>query len=740
MDEWFDQLVEDVKAYLPQVDRDRLGEAYTLSEKAYKSLKEAEPGNDFIVRPRDVVDILISFGPDEDTIIAAFLYDLLGVDGFDFHKIEEKFGEDVVGVLEGLQLLKTIKVVSYQSADKLDLLRKLFLVMAKDIRVLIVFLAVKVSSMELLEKLPKDCAQAFSAEVLEIFVPIAGRLGIYRFKTILEDYCFKYLNPDVYEEIADQLGKLGERKKEYITSVCSSLRDFYEEKGFSGVKVSGRLKGFYSVHNKMKKKSIHSIDGIHDIFAVRVILPTKYTLDREEDVSKIYEALGSLHGKWKPIASRFKDFVAVPKPNGYRSLHTSVMGLSDGSQMFPVEVQIRSQNMHEEAEYGVASHWLYKDTRGKGFSMLKSHGEWLKNLTELHFDEKSDEKTLDSLKLDVFGDRIYVLTPRGDVKELPKGATPLDFAYVIHTDVGHRCVLTKVNGKPVSLDTELENGDTVEVVTRKDGIPKLEWLSVVKMSHAKVKIKAWFAGQDKQKNVKRGRDQLNTQLRRFGKPILTPSLSILKNFGGQKLSSYEREKLLEEIGKGSQSAANTIRKIYVHKDLLEDNEKLLKKKDKKVAVVSRKLTEDVLIGGVSGMKVKIAKCCTPAEGDKIVGYVSAVSDSATIHKMDCPLVKRLTANRRVPASFRSDEERRQKSLYRVEINIEADSRLGMLGDIGSTIAASKVNIVAYNSLEPFGTGIDNIMMRLDVESLEQFGKVLDSIERINGVHKVIKTS
>jgi GTP diphosphokinase / guanosine-3',5'-bis(diphosphate) 3'-diphosphatase len=747
MDKYFDDLVNEISIYLPQVDSERLSRAYAISEQTYKDRKENEKLNNFIFRPRDAVKVLISLRPDEDTIIAAFLFDVLGLGRVTVPEMEEEFGEGVGAFLEGLQILKSIRVVRYQSTDKLDLLRKLFLVMAKDIRVLVVLLAVKVVQMDLIEKLPDDCAGAFSNEVMEIFVPIASRLGVYRFKVILEDSCFKCLNKDDYAAIAKELKAYGKKRGNYIDHVAQVLEDFYSEMGFRDVHVSGRLKGYYSIYNKMKKKGFQSMDGIYDIFAFRVVLPSEYGVGMEEDVSKLYEALGMLHSRWRPIASRFKDYVAVPKTNGYRSLHTTVLGISNGDITHPVEIQIRSDDMHEEAEYGIASHWLYKDTRGKGMAMLKANAEWLKNLAVLHADLKSDDKVLDSVKLDLFGDRIYVLTPKGEVKELPGGSTPLDFAYSVHTDIGHRCVLAKVNGKPVPLATELSNGDTVEITTKKDGVPKFEWLSMVRMSQSKMKIRNWFASQDKGKHMKMGRDQLNIQLKRYGKPLLTPNLSALKKYMGKTLNIQDREKVLEEIGKGSKTATTVIRRLYDHEDLLStdtqtERENLLKKKDRKAKISGLpQMSKDVLVGGVTGLNVDFAKCCTPSFGDRIVAYVSPMKDSATIHKQTCSLLEKLNEERIVSASFRATDDSRKGSLYRVNLRVEADSRVGLLGDLGSTIAANGLNIINHASLGgQDGEETKGISMVLDVSSLEQLELLMNSLEQISGVKSVIKVA
>lgn len=745
MDQFLSGVVSEVKKYFPQLDKNRVAEAYKISEEVYKMKCAAEPENNFIIQPKDVILELLQFKPDEDTIISALLYDAVDSGRLSFQGVEDHFGVEIRDILEGLQILKSIKVARYQSADKLDLLRKLFLVMAKDIRVLVIFLGIKIVQMRLLPKLPQDCAEGFASEVLEIFVPIALRLGIYKFKTVLEDECFKILNPESHKYISSYLEKLGESKKEYIDSVCATLKSFYEENGLRGVKVSGRLKGRYSIFNKMRKKNVDDVDDIFDIFAVRVVLPTIYNDFKEEDISALYGVLGLLHSRWKPIPSRFKDYVAVPKPNGYRSLHTTVIGLSDGDSVHPVEVQIRSALMHEEAEYGVASHWLYKDAGGRVLSILKSHVDWLSSLANLHADiEEGDEKVLDSVRLDLFGDRIYVLTPKGEVKDLPKGATPLDFAYAVHTDIGHTCVLAKVNGKSVSLSTELENGDTVEIVTKKGNTPKLEWLPIVKTSQSKVKIKNWFASQNQEKHVKIGRDQLNIQLRRYGKPALTPSLSILKDYGSKNLSFQDREKVLEEIGKGSQLASNVIRKIYDHEDLLGSSKtRILEKRDKKIAELPSLNTKAIILGGVSNVEISVAKCCGPVPGDEIVGYVSTLKGAVKIHKKDCPLLKKLNKNKMVSASVKRVHEGVKglsgPQMYRIKIKIEANSRVGLLGDLGSTIAANGVNIYSYSALPPDeARKVSHILMDLDVSSLDQFEKVIDSIEKVKDVLKVTR--
>lgn len=639
MDKFIVNLIEEIQSYLPHADAEGVLSAYEISEKIYAEAVKKDPANYFIVRPRNIVKELLHFRPDEDTIIAAFLYD--------FPDAGDQYGDEVKELLGVLRIIKSIKVVRYQSADKIDLFRKLFMAMAKDIRVIVVFLAVKVVQMRLLDKLPRDCCEFFAKDVMDVFAPIAARLGVHRYKTLLEDLSFKHLYPEEYKKTCRDLEKFGKKRGEYIETVSGIVRKFLEENGFEGVQVDGRLKSLYSVFAKMKRKELLSVDEIFDIFAIRVILPAS------ENVSELYEVLGLLHTNWRPIPSRFKDFVAVPKPNGYQSLHTALVGLSDGEQSYPVEVQIRSSAMHEEAEYGVASHWLYKDVSGRKALSSEAYLEWVARLTDLHKEMQAEESVLDSIKTDVFNDRIYVLTPKGDVKDLSKGATPLDFAYLIHTDVGHRCVLAKVNNKVVPFDTQLKSGDTVEIVTKKDGVPKLEWLAIVKTGVAKVRIRSWFSAQDEQRHFKLGRDQLNVQLIRYGKSILDPQLQVLKKFAGQSLSYDERVKILVEIGKGTQTASGVIRNIY-NMDQLSRGSTVIPAGGSGGGS-GKGLPSGVLVAGLQGITTKVAQCCNPTNSSNIIGYVSSKS-VVTIHRTDCKLIERFQKPRFVPVQFheRSD--------------------------------------------------------------------------------------
>jgi len=468
-----------------------------------------------------------------------------------------------------------------------------------------------------------------------------------------------------------------------------------------------------------------------------------------------------IHSKWVPLANRFKDYVAVPKPNGYQSLHTTVLGLAPEGHDQPVEIQIRSERMHKEAELGIASHWLYEATSGKSVKFDRDeilgqlsdgddtvmneeankkysrHIDWLRGLEKLQQDLQFEQgsESLEELKMDVFSDRIFVLTPQGEVKDLPQGSTPIDFAYIVHTDIGHRCAMAKANGSIVPLDYELKNGEVIEIVLKPKPNPKPHWLSIVKTSNAKAKIKAWFRGLDRERNVKEGRDLLNKHLKRYGKATLDDSYSILKNYDGKKRSLRDREGILEEIGIGSQLANVVVKKIFATEQLLESipDSKVPKRRIKKKTDEEK---ETVLIGGEAGLPYKMAACCSPSKGDEIIAYITK-GHSITVHKASCPYVSNLDERRLLDAGFGIQGKNDGGNQYRVKFLIEAVSRIGLLRDITEVIASFGAQIVDYEMKASSG----NVIIRsvtLDVLDFDQFDKILDRIEGVKNVLRVEK--
>ena len=515
----------------------------------------------------------------------------------------------------------------------------MYLTMAKDLRVILIWLAKRLVTMDNLGSFDKDLQYSYAYKTIHLHVPIASRLGIYRLKTQLEDLAFRYLDPYNYKKVYGLIRQFGAEKKEMFEDMKKKLQDFFKENNVNA-DISGRVKTAHSIYKKIKQKDFHSISQIYDIFAIRVILPDSYDKNGEELLDKLYSTIGLIHKKWKPVSGRFKDYIAVPKPNVYRSLHTVILGLSNDDNGQPVEIQVRSMSMHKEAEFGIASHWIYKEKQNSNPENLQSKIEWLQGLKEIDHLMNSEDEVMRGVDLNFFNDRIFVLTPNGDVKDLPKGAVPLDFAYMVHTDVGHKCFMAKVNSMIVPLDYELKNGDVVEIVTREDVVPKLRWLSIVQTSAAKSKIKAWFNRENSALFLKEGREAINEFLKKIGKEPLTNTYSVLKEYNGQSLSVLERERLLEEVGKGAHSPGEIIKKIFPDENFNETEEK-------KISVGNDKISHgkmSVVVGGEAGLPIRLPACCKPEQGDKIVAYVTRGS-RLTIHKKSCYLLEDLDDDR-----------------------------------------------------------------------------------------------
>jgi GTP pyrophosphokinase len=515
------------------------------------------------------------------------------------------------------------------------------------------------------------------------------------------------LHPEEFAKIQKSLAGSAIGRKNFIETTKKKLQTILAEAGITA-EVTGRTKHLYSIWRKLELKHYASIDEIYDLFALRVIV---------DSTEKCYAALGTIHNHFTPLSNRFKDFIAVPKPNGYQSLHTTVIGLNRDS---PTEIQIRTHAMHEQAERGAAAHFVYSE-RKQSVTAEESKLKWIRGLVELHESMQDNSEFISSLSNDIFEDRIFVLTPRGDVFDLPAGATPIDFAYVVHTEIGHHCIGAKIGGKIAKLDAELKNGEVVEIITRKDAKPNRFWLSFAKTTSAKSKIRAYFASLGRNENVTLGKDLINKKLARLGKAQLDADFSILKNYKKQNLSKRDREALLERIGNGSVSSSAVV------KDLLELDEFAVKKSQKKpvASLQAEHKEDDVLIEGVSGIATKLAKCCTPKIGDEIVAVMSRAG--ATIHRKDCKQIVRTAEERKLRAQFASDVKS-----HLVKIEVTAKNRVGMLHDIAGAIAEMQVNI-ADLSLK---TGDKHEIIHeltIEVENLDQLEKLLGQLEQISGI-------
>jgi len=575
-------LLKRVREYSGSISDKKIQKVYEFAEEALSGFKRLS-GDGVIDHVLETAKILSTLKVDEPTLIAALLHEIPQYTEYKVADIEKRFGSEVSQLVAAFEKIGAVKAISHIDDSEMDTLRKMFLAMAKDLRVVLIKLADRLHNLQTLNHLSTAKQKKIARETMEIFVPIASRLGVYTLRSTLEDLCFKYLNEREYKNIQEQLKRLGKKRKHSIDEITSIISKFIDDQGLKGA-VSGRFKNTYSIYKKLKQKGKTSIDDIHDIFALRIILVSNFNSDGKEDLSNLYKLIGHIHNKWKPLPGRFKDYVGFPKPNGYKSLHTTIIGIAPYSLKEPVEIQIRTERMHEEAEYGIASHWLYKESKGSSAEIKqKAQIDWIKSLADLD--------AVNSLKFDLFQDRIFVFTPKGEVKDLPKGATPIDFAYSVHTDLGNKCVMAKIQGSIVPLNYKLNNGEVVEIITKVNSSPKLEWLSIVKTQSARNKIKSFF------KDV------------------------------------FEKEEP-KEIKKKKNVPKKLPRKIYSAQFVKQPAD----------------LYKRVIVGGEKGLPVKFAKCCKPEFDVPISGYITRGS-AVSIHRKDCKVYKTSYSKRHINAKW-----------------------------------------------------------------------------------------
>jgi GTP diphosphokinase / guanosine-3',5'-bis(diphosphate) 3'-diphosphatase len=705
-----------IEAYFKAFDKTKIQSAIDYADECYKD------GDNSLEEVFKILNVILPLKPDEDTIIAVILNELYIMESLSSEKIKKMFGPQVYNILNSLKMLSVLNYAENDKSSQVEVLRKMFITLAKDVRVILIWLACRLKNMrDLKEKSDKDEAFKLAKETMDVYVPIASRLGFYRMKTELEDLSFRYLNHSEFEHISEEVAEFGESSKKIMDFVTKQVKEFLELAGIEA-EVFGRIKSVYSIYKKLKKKGLSSVRELYDFFAIRVVLPAG------GDVDNIYGVLGLLHSEWKPLSNRFKDYVAVPKPNGYRSLHTVLLGLGPKGVDKLVEIQIRNEEMNREAEYGFASHWIYKNS-------FAPQVEWVKGLQNLHefFDTNSD--VLQEIELDIFKDRIFVLTPRGEIKDLPATATVLDFAYSVHTEVGHKCVMAKVNSNIVSLDYELANGDVVEIITKKESSPKVKWLSIVKSNFAKSKIKVWFNSANRDSNIKSGRGLLNAQLERLNKPILDQNYSVLKGFAGQNLSLSKRENLVEEVGKGGKLASDVLRKVFPYeKNLATKNTEIRRNKKNKIQGDLGDLHDQVIVGGETGLAIKLANCCNPRKNSNIVGYVTR-GNRVSIHKDDCRLLDSLNGERIIIAKWKGQVI--VEGEVEIGLKLLVASRVGLMSDITKIISQFGIYIVDIR-IEKAKDGLHENYFLLHLDDLDKFDAFLDKLEDIEGVLKVTR--
>lgn len=724
IEEFFDR----VNKYLTEDQVAFVRKAYELAAEAH-AVQRRKSGEPYIIHPIGVASILAQLQMEDKTLAAAFLHDVVEDTDYTLDDIKERFGVVVANLVDGVTKLGKIEYISKEDRQ-IENYRKMFLAMARDIRVVLIKLADRLHNMRTMKYMPVHKQQSISRETLEIYAPLAHRLGIYTIKWELEDLAFRYMEPDIYYNLVEQV-KIKRREREaMINEAMAEMKESLEKANIK-CEIQGRPKNFYSIHKKMLRDH-KELNEIYDLLAIRVLVDT---------VKDCYGTLGIVHSMWRPIPGRFKDYVAVPKSNMYQSLHTTV--LSTGGQ--PLEIQIRTFEMHRISEYGIAAHWRYKESGGskpasqsstdKGFDAKLS---WLRQLLEWHQDMNDSRDFVNTVKMDIFADEVFVFTPRGDVIDLPVGSVPIDFAYRIHTDVGNRCVGAKVNGRIVPLDFKLSNGDIVEVITSKQSSgPSRDWLNIVGSSDTRNKIKGWFKKERREENIIKGREMLEKEAKRLGyDPKVLARPEKLKE-AGTKLRIDSDENLLAALGYGGVTLNSVIsklveiykkdQKLNTTKDLSELLAELKPRKSK------AKASHGILVKGEEGIMVKLARCCNPIPGDPVIGYITRGS-GVSVHRADCPNV----------LSNNPDEQSRLievswdvgiDSVYKVNIVITSVNRPGMMADIMMATSEAKLNIFSLNCRTDKNK-VATTHIGLDISSLEQLEYIMNRIRRMKGVYSV----
>lgn len=703
-----DLLVKLRKAY-----PDRYAEikkAYEFAKAAHEGQKRSS-GEDYFIHPCAVVEILADFGFDSSTVIAAFLHDVLEDTPVTPEQLAEEFGQEILELVEGVTKLDKLQFTNREEAQA-ENFRKFFMAMAKDLRVIIVKLADRLHNMRSLKYLPPEKQQYISRETLDIYAPLAGRLGISFFKCELEDLAMMYLYPDEYKYITECISKKRGERQELLDGIMTQIRGKMSELGIKG-EVNGRPKHFYSVYKKMHQLHI-DVDQIYDLLAVRIIV---------DSIKDCYTMLGEVHTMWKPIPGRFKDYIAMPKANNYQSLHTTVV--ADGETF---EIQIRTYEMHRIAEYGIAAHWKYKEGTTGVDTDLDNKVRWLREVMDAEKDVGGAKEFMDAIKINVFDDEVFVFTPKGDVYDLPVGSTPVDLAYKIHSAIGNKCTGAKINRKIVPLSTKLQTGDIVEILTMNGKGPSLDWLKFVKTSSARSRIRQYFKKEQREENVHRGKEMLEKESRRRGYSLA--DLMQVSSLDGilQRLSVSNEEDLYANVGFGGISTNQVLTKLIDAFRKQHPDEHIEISTADGAAAQRPRSKSGVLINGNANFTVRMAHCCTPVPGDEIVGYISR-GRGVSVHRKDCPNVKSMEPERLIEAVWDTGGDEN----FNVTLNITAENTGGMLAGITAYIAAAKMPITGANVKVDTKEHIADITISVMIKNADDLEDLVRKIKSIHGV-------
>ena len=734
-EELFEILIDSIKKYHPSDDLTMVQKAYEIADSAHKG-QLRKSGEPYIVHPLSVAIILAQLELDKESIIAGILHDVVEDTVMTIDEMKATFGEEVALLVDGVTKLTQLS----WSADKVEIqaenLRKMFLAMAKDIRVILITLADRLHNMRTLQYMKPEKQKEKARETMEIYAPIADRLGISKVKIELDDLSLKYLEPEVYRDLKEKISLRRMSKESFLQNIMAEVRTHIENAGIKG-QIDGRVKHLFSIYKKMVTQN-KTLDQIYDIFAVRIIVDT---------VKDCYAALGVIHEMYKPIPGRFKDYIAMPKANMYQSLHTTLIS-STGQ---PFEIQIRTYDMHRTAEYGIAAHWKYKEGQdGKSIAQKEEEKlSWLRQILEWQKDMSDNKEFLSSLKtdLDIFSDSVYCFTPEGDVKNLPSGSTTVDFAYSIHSAVGNKMVGARVNDKLVPIDYVIQNGDRIEIITSQNSKgPSRDWLKSVKSAQAKNKINQWFKTQNKEENIIRGKDLIDKYCKAKG--INFPSLAkpeyeekVLMKYGFREWNA-----VLAAIGHGGMKEGQVINKLleeYQRKNPSEvlTDEKVLGDVAAKEKPVQEKSKNGIVVKGVHDLAVRFSRCCSPVPGDEIVGFVTR-GRGISIHRTDCINIINLPEEERVrliDAEWQAPEDDHRSETYTTEIKIFAHNRIGLSVDIARIFTEREIDITTMTARRS-KQGTATITMSFDIHGVEELQRLVEKLRQVEGVMDIERTT
>ena len=715
------EFMEYIHTYLTDDECNQVLKAFELADKAHEGQLRAS-GEPYIMHPLAVADILAHLQIDYITLMAALMHDVVEDTSYSKEDLEEMFGSEVAFLVDGVTKLNQFQYETKEDRQ-MENYRKMILAMAKDVRVVVIKLGDRLHNMRTLKHMRSDKQKRIAKETLEIFAPLAHRLGIFNVKWELEDLSFRYLEPEKYYDLVDQMKQKRQAREDIVNDTMSQLTKALGEAHIKA-DIKGRPKHFYSIYKKMKKDN-RDLSQIYDLLAVRVIVDT---------IPDCYAVLGIAHSLWKPLPYRFKDYISMPKSNMYQSLHTTVIGTMGQ----PVEIQIRTWEMHRVSEYGVAAHWRYKEGNKNGDKDFDQKVAWLRQVLEWQ-DTSNPTELVNALKLDVFSGEVFVFTPKGDVVKLPIGSVPLDFAYRVHTDVGHRCVGAKVNGKIVPLDYTLQNGDIVDIITSKTGRPSLDWLNIVGSSESKSKIRNWFKRENKAENIEKGLEALEKEAKRL-------NYSWKELIGDNRLQQVTKqlkagteEEMFAACGYGGIPVSTVLLRLielYKKSKEAEESKHSTEQIIEKLKAQGPKTTKNgtgVLVKGEAGVMVRMAKCCSPVPGDDIIGYITR-GRGVSIHRSDCTSLGHTPEDleRMIEVSWDGSSG----ESFHVGIDIQAYDRNGLLMEVMAVLSELKITITNINAKVQEDTKTVSINVVVDIRDISQLDFVMTKLRRIREVYTV----